>query len=143
MRVVWLAALVLTSCGGDPGGNPIDGSVDAALPDASTRCDACCGNGVVEGTEACDDGDVNDFDGCSHDCRFESALVLQAIHEQPGGVGCDLNGDGTIENIFGASLNDAARALLSDYVSSTLLRGCVIGELWVLIGNDREMLAAP
>src|SRR5262245_35304336 len=93
---------------------------DAAPPDAGLHCDACCGNGVVEGTEACDDGNVLDFDGCSHDCRFESALILQAIHEQPAGVGCDIDGNGSIDNTFGAALNDASRDLLSTYVTNSL-----------------------
>jgi len=30
-----------------------------------------CGNGVVEGNEECDDGDIKDGDGCSSTCRME------------------------------------------------------------------------
>lgn len=30
-----------------------------------------CGNGVVEPGEECDFGDVEDGDGCAHDCRYE------------------------------------------------------------------------
>lgn len=30
-----------------------------------------CGNGVVEGSEECDDGDIKDGDGCSSTCRME------------------------------------------------------------------------
>lgn len=38
---------------------------------------AYCGNGKVdgpEGTEECDDGNTNPFDGCSKTCRYESIL---------------------------------------------------------------------
>ena len=27
-----------------------------------------CGNGVMEGEEACDDGNSDNFDGCAGDC---------------------------------------------------------------------------
>ncbi len=40
----------------------------AAVPSAA---DAVCGNGVVEAGEACDDGNVVDFDGCSASCQDE------------------------------------------------------------------------
>merc|ERR1712072_1172020 len=30
-----------------------------------------CGNGIVEGSEDCDDGNHNDGDGCSHVCQTE------------------------------------------------------------------------
>jgi cysteine-rich repeat protein len=114
---------------------------DASSPDGS--CVNCCGNGIVEGAEACDDGNTNDFDGCSHDCRFEGSLILQAIQEQPVTVGCDFNGDGIVDNALGGALNQAARDLLSSYVTNSLLKGCVVGSIWVLVGNDRRMEAAP
>ena len=136
------AVLLLAACGDDSAVPAPDGpALDAAPPDAS--CDGCCGNGVVENAEACDDGNLADFDGCSHDCRFEGALILQSIQEQPGTIGCDLNGDGAIDNTFGNALNDAARDLVSQYVTDSLLKNCVIGSLWVLVGNDKQMLAAP
>jgi len=30
-----------------------------------------CGNGIVEGSEECDDGNLNDGDGCDHKCQHE------------------------------------------------------------------------
>lgn len=33
--------------------------------------DAVCGDGVVEGPEACDDGNANNFDGCTSVCTAE------------------------------------------------------------------------
>ena len=54
--VLWIA---LPACGGD------DGAVEP--PDAPPGPDAVvvtCGDGVVGGTEACDDGNTDDTDGC-------------------------------------------------------------------------------
>lgn len=33
---------------------------------------AVCGNGILEGLEECDDGDLTDGDGCSAECKIES-----------------------------------------------------------------------
>ena len=53
-----LAVLVLlVSCGGDDGGGP--STVDALEADAPV-----CGDGAVNGAEACDDGNTDDTDGC-------------------------------------------------------------------------------
>ena len=30
-----------------------------------------CGNGIVEGAEECDDGDTDDGDGCSAQCKVQ------------------------------------------------------------------------
>lgn len=35
-------------------------------------CDPVCGDGVIVGSEACDDGDSDDLDGCSSTCTIES-----------------------------------------------------------------------
>jgi cysteine-rich repeat protein len=37
-----------------------------------------CGNGIVEGLEACDDGNTTGGDGCSAVCRFEPAASVAA-----------------------------------------------------------------
>ena len=34
-----------------------------------------CGNGVLEGAEACDDGNIADNDGCDHNCAIETAAA--------------------------------------------------------------------
>jgi cysteine-rich repeat protein len=36
-----------------------------------------CGNGVVEGSEACDDRDLFDDDGCNSDCVIEQGVFLR------------------------------------------------------------------
>ncbi len=40
-----------------------------------------CGNGVVEGAEACDDGNTASGDGCSRNCLFEE---LRELHRRLG-----------------------------------------------------------
>jgi cysteine-rich repeat protein len=55
---------------------------DEGQANSDTAADACrtdcrparCGDGVVDGTEACDDGNREDCDGCSRDCVAEVAL---------------------------------------------------------------------
>jgi len=44
------------------------GLVKARNAAAPTSCPAVCGNGVVETGEECDDGDLNDADGCTTAC---------------------------------------------------------------------------
>jgi cysteine-rich repeat protein len=41
-----------------------------------------CGNGLIEGSEQCDDGNLFDTDGCSHLCTFE-LLPLSSISAAP------------------------------------------------------------
>lgn len=36
-----------------------------------------CGNGVVEDEEECDDGDLNDCNGCSSECRWQRAMRVE------------------------------------------------------------------
>src|SRR5438552_11245030 len=47
--------------------------VSAALATAAT-----CGNGVVEGTEECDDGNTVSGDGCSASCQLENTSAICA-----------------------------------------------------------------
>jgi len=39
----------------------------------STICVSVCGDGVLVGTEVCDDGNLNTGDGCDNVCLIESA----------------------------------------------------------------------
>jgi hypothetical protein len=47
-----------------------------------------CGNGVVEGSEACDDGNNNDGDGCSGDCA-----TIEIDFDNDGYYSVDTGGD--------------------------------------------------
>ena len=51
--------------------------------DCECRAAAICGNGVLEPSEECDDGNNDDGDGCSANCELEAPAVptmpLQAL----------------------------------------------------------------
>ena len=74
---------------------PNDANVDQADADGDGTGDACdletCGNGIVELTEECDDGNTTSGDGCSAACRIENG---------PCDDGIDNDGDGLVD--FGA-----------------------------------------
>ena len=154
-----LVALLLSACGDNGGGHPPP--PDAAVCDWSQTCDDgdactrdrltpsctcahdplpnCCGNGVVEGNEACDDGNQIDFDGCSHDCLFERALAWQTVTLLDGTLGCDLDGNGSIDNAFGGALNQTARANFSDIITSQDLEDCDYAQVFRFTSTDITM----
>lgn len=76
---VWLSLLGLPfGCDGGPG------APDASLGDAFGRC----GDGVVEGREVCDDGDVVPGDGCSPLCTSEAEpAAADQVVDAPGATG--------------------------------------------------------
>jgi len=63
-----------------------------------------CGNGVIEGDEACDDGNIVVGDGCSAACAEEETYVCEGEPSEcvdlcpasPTLEGCDPDGDGVI-----------------------------------------------
>jgi cysteine-rich repeat protein len=80
---------------------------DAGAGNSDTTPDACrsncelahCGDGTVDGGESCDDGNVNDCDGCSADCVTETGLGCgDGIPFPACGEACDdgnaIDGDG-------------------------------------------------
>jgi len=56
-----------------------------------TLPDVVCGDGLVEGDEACDDGNVTDGDGCS------AACVIETRTETDCGDGMDNDDDGLVD----------------------------------------------
>jgi cysteine-rich repeat protein len=50
------------------------------------QCVAVCGDGIIFGTDVCDDGNKISFDGCSSDCQtLESGFVCNNISSEiPG-----------------------------------------------------------
>jgi fibro-slime domain-containing protein len=44
-------------------------------------CTTSCGNGNLETGEQCDDGNNNDGDGCSHDCKLESGFTCSNMQK--------------------------------------------------------------
>jgi fibro-slime domain-containing protein len=65
----------LLDAGPDPGGD-VDGAI--VNPDAAP----VCGDGVLAGSEACDDGNTADGDGCSAGCQVEQGWAC------PAGTSC-------------------------------------------------------
>jgi fibro-slime domain-containing protein len=70
-----------------------------------------CGNGIIEGTEACDDGNTQSGDGCSSTCTLESGWKCAAADTPctaakcgdgilAGAEQCD---DGIVDNAHGCS----------------------------------------
>jgi cysteine-rich repeat protein len=80
------------------GGCTTIGDVD----DVEAKIDACvidvvsdvavpnCGNGLQEGTEECDDGDADNFDGCTAGCQTAVVCNTSAF---PGGDGFAIDPD--------------------------------------------------
>jgi len=63
-----LALSTLASVCIDPQVETVCGLVSSCIPTATSQA---CGNGVVEGTEECDDGNRTNQDGCTSDCANE------------------------------------------------------------------------
>jgi cysteine-rich repeat protein len=82
-----LGLVLAVSCNGNGGGGVFE----------------VCGNGVVEGAEQCDDGNVLPCDGCSDTCMIESGYICgDGILNAACGEQCDdgntVPGDGCDEN---------------------------------------------
>ena len=63
------------SSGNGGGGSAGSGGFTVVIPshDASIdRPETTCGNGVLDGTEQCDDGNLESGDGCNRICQIES-----------------------------------------------------------------------
>ena len=79
------------------------GEVLPLLPDGAPARDVC-GNNVVEGSEACDDGNRNDNDGCLNTCRLatcgDGVVRVDVDSQSEGFEACDdgnaLNTDGCL-----------------------------------------------
>jgi cysteine-rich repeat protein len=57
-----------------------------APPDCAGPPPTTCGNGVVEGTEECDDGNTTSGDGCSATCQLENTSAICAGIPTVGGT---------------------------------------------------------
>ncbi len=49
----------------------------------SAQAEPVCGNGLIEGTEQCDDGNVDSGDGCDLSCRVECSSDTDCVNGMP------------------------------------------------------------
>ena len=96
--VVWVV-IVAAGCANQPSAKVCQNGI--VCPDGTTCAAAqavciigTCGNGLVDPGETCDDGNINDGDGCSHNCKNE----MCGNGDMDPGEKCDdgnnVNGDG-------------------------------------------------
>jgi len=53
-----------------------DGGVPICTTDAADNCiQVICGDGKIEGSEECDDGNTNSMDGCTAGCKLETDYI--------------------------------------------------------------------
>jgi len=160
------SVLVDTAVTGEPTdiAPPADTSPETVAPDTSadsltppdTQVDddvevvtTTCGDGTVEGDEACDDGDECKADGCFA-CGFEPAVVLVEL-ALDANVGWDLDdadgdhdaGTGTDNRMAATDVVRAAvNGYISDYIASgELVQLAVLGDVQSL-GDDPEVQLA-
>lgn len=83
------------------------------------NCTSRCGDGMRSALEACDDGNLQDGDGCSADCELEEAADLGGVWECVG-----VNGSGTDMLVTNAGdlLRTFASAEEADAASISLCR---------------------
>jgi len=98
-----------------------DGVCDSSLGETCKMCkeDCCpnCGNGILDSGELCDDGNNEDGDGCTSDCKIESGQAVCGNGIWESGEECD---DGNNENGDGCSSNCELEFVCGDAVCDTV-----------------------
>ena len=93
------------------GGNPLPGPV--------------CGNGEIDGTDVCDDGNTNPGDGCSPTCEVEEGFTCDAL-------GCsEICGDGLVRGLEAA----AGGCDDNNTVADDGCTACTVDPAWVCAGE--------
>jgi sulfatase modifying factor 1 len=68
----------------------VTGTCDPNSGCVEAPTEGCCGNGVIEGDESCDDGNSDEGDGCSPTCTVAVApLGMITIPQGPFWMGCN------------------------------------------------------
>src|SRR4051812_563136 len=100
-----LFALAIASWAGCAGSPASEVCASGIICPSGTQCAAAqpicitnsCGDGIVQTTEKCDDGNIIDGDGCSRDCQSTEVCGNRKIDTAAGEL-CDdgntLGGDG-------------------------------------------------
>lgn len=80
----------------------MDGLLDCDDPDCAEECGVTnCGDGTQSGTEECDDGDLEDGDGCSSTCTVELDVFCATL--APLVIGSDTSDNASGTNALSAS----------------------------------------
>lgn len=103
-------------------GEICDGTLNCAEDCASL---VGCGDGAVGEGETCDDANTESHDGCSALCLDEQSVVVDSLALAGAGEGCDLDGDGSVDNAFADSLGDATE-FFQDAIDGALDDGSLI-----------------
>ncbi len=73
--------------------NSMDDNCDGATDEGCSESNPACGDGTVDSSEECDDGNTTDGDGCSADCieeKSDETSVSRESNPSGGGGGCSL-----------------------------------------------------
>ncbi|MFT3769306.1 MAG: DVUA0089 family protein [Minicystis sp.] len=68
-----------TGSGGGGGGDTMSTSSSSSGTGGTGGTPVVCGDGTVDATEACDDGNVTDGDGCAKDCTVEKGYTCTGL----------------------------------------------------------------
>ncbi|MEW5851248.1 MAG: DUF4215 domain-containing protein [Myxococcota bacterium] len=112
----------VTAVATDPAGNTSDPSPDVVI----TIVDELCGDGIISGTETCDDANPAAGDGCSASCQVEDGYVCTGEPSLCSQVDC---GNGIITADEGC---DDGNELSGDGCSNT----CQVESGYVCVGQS-------
>jgi len=117
----------LGNSGGEQVGKPYYVGINTTLNGG-----AFCGNGNVESSEQCDDGNIGNNDGCNSACEFEDGHITSTPTNPPAPVPGDGNNDGVVDgkdfiiwlthysqNVSGTNngdYNDSGKVEIGDYL---------------------------
>ncbi|MFW5876194.1 MAG: DUF4215 domain-containing protein [Myxococcota bacterium] len=97
--------------------------------DVGTSCDLC-----GEPEEQCEYMDP--FDGCGVDCREEVTFVVSSFEIATSSRGCDMTGDGVLDNGFANTLGDTAVGAFNGAAIESLVPDGEITLLMPMLGLD-------
>src|SRR5262245_33455375 len=104
-----VAAMTATGCSSKQETTGSGGEGTTTTSSSSTGGMPGCGDGVIDGSEKCDDGNPSNGDGCSSSCQVEAGFDCKGTPSEctctPGAflgcngassVSCNASGDGTV-----------------------------------------------